>query len=393
MSNPSPQTRASRAATLSRSVLVLTADYEPDPWSGIGRAVAQTSRALHCAGMDVVVLVAGRPGSRAISMPPNQAPGPRVLPLGRRRFPVDGRRFHAIHLHSLRLAELALELKRRYGLPLLYTVHARVDAELDTPSAWLPCQQQVMAVADRLLFPSESERRAAVEAWPSLAPRARVVPHGVAVHDGKILGDAGLDDAGLDDAPDDGATRQGGPVVFAGRFHRSKGLDLLEALVPWLSKRRVRDSREELARNRVVLAGGHGDPAGRSFARRMAKLPGVDLPGWLPRHRLDALFARAALVLMPSRYEPFGMVALEAMRMAAPVVAADVGGLAEVVPRASRLRSRSAAVWRRRIAHLLDNPASADQLGRQGSRRVAVHFGLETAGQRLAAEIHDVLAA
>jgi glycogen(starch) synthase len=57
----------------------------------------------------------------------------------------------------------------------------------------------------------------------------------------------------------------------------------------------------------------------------------VQLAGYVPRDDLRALLHRAGCVVIPSLYEPFGVVALEALAADAPVVSADTGGLAEIM--------------------------------------------------------------
>ena len=56
-----------------------------------------------------------------------------------------------------------------------------------------------------------------------------------------------------------------------------------------------------------------------------------DFPGFVPDEELKALLHRATVAVIPSLYEPFGIVALEAMAAGAPVVAAAAGGLIEVI--------------------------------------------------------------
>ena len=160
------------------------------------------------------------------------------------------------------------------------------------------------------------------------------------------------------------------PIVFAGRFAHKKGIDVVAAVVRRLAG--VGDLR-------FVLAGGHGDVAARVAVADLADEVGApcQVLGWLDRDSLDALFGRAALVLVPSRYEPFGMVALEAMRMGAPVLAAAVGGLSEVVTPASGGRlvgSFEAADWCRAIVDLMGSPAARGTLRRRGPVHVARHY-------------------
>lgn len=84
---------------------------------------------------------------------------------------------------------------------------------------------------------------------------------------------------------------------------------------------------------RLVLPGGEGSMESEVRAR-MARpdLSGhVERPGRVARDRLESWYAEATAVVVPSRYEGFGVPALEAMARAVPVVVADAGALPEVV--------------------------------------------------------------
>ncbi|HEX8903455.1 MAG TPA: glycosyltransferase family 4 protein, partial [Longimicrobiaceae bacterium] len=64
---------------------------------------------------------------------------------------------------------------------------------------------------------------------------------------------------------------------------------------------------------------------------RPAERGAVTFTGWLDRTRLHAAMQAADVVVVPSRYEPFGLMAVEAMAMGTPVIAMAVGGLVEIV--------------------------------------------------------------
>jgi glycosyltransferase involved in cell wall biosynthesis len=352
-------------------VLLLTADYPPRNWSGIGVAVARQAHALAALGLEVHVLVAGRDDE---PLPADTGSSPFVHRLSPSRCPVDPRRFDLIHLHSLALSELALELRRRTRSPLVYTAHGLIRLELgDRPEAgfWSAVQACVLAASDRVVFLSAADRRAGLDWLPDLAARSSVLPHGLPPPPATVAR-----------PPPDG------PIVFAGRFAWSKGVDLLAELIP-----RVRRQRP----CRFVLAGGHGDALGERLTREIAAHwpEAVQLWGWRGRDELDLLFGRAALVLVPSRYEPFGLVALEAMRVGAPVLAAAVGGLADHVRPESGGRlvaSRDPAAWSAAVLEIVTEPTTAAALRQRGPRYVAEHFDLPRLTRRLIDEVYAPLA-
>jgi glycosyltransferase involved in cell wall biosynthesis len=345
--------------------LVLTADYPSPTWSGIGTAVACQAAGLAEVGVEVHVLAPEGAGAAA------GAAGPVVHPLSRARCPVRVREFDVVHLHSLALGELALEMRRRFAVPLVYTAHSLLDRELAGAAgaaAWQRCQAAVMLGCDHVVFLSTDERAAAVERFPSLGARSSVLPNGVPA-------------PALPPTP----TVEGGPLVFAGRFARSKGIALLAAVV-----------RRLAPRYQFVLAGGHGDAHEERLVRDLAEScpASCRVVGWVDRETLDALFARAALVLVPSEYEPCGMVALEAMRAGAPVLAAGVGGLVEAVGPGSGGRlvfSRDPTVWCRAAGEILNDADLGRALRRRGPTYVARRHDPVRLARRLRDEIYRPL--
>ncbi|HUL78093.1 MAG TPA: glycosyltransferase [Vicinamibacteria bacterium] len=122
---------------------------------------------------------------------------------------------------------------------------------------------------------------------------------------------------------DPGAAPSGPPcVLFVGRLVEAKGArDALEA---WLR------SGVELP---LVLAG--TGPLRSEIEARAggSEGPGVEVLGWVERHRLSGVYRRARALLLPSRWqEPFGIVGLEALHFGVPVVAWVAGGIEEWHP-------------------------------------------------------------
>jgi glycosyltransferase involved in cell wall biosynthesis len=105
-------------------------------------------------------------------------------------------------------------------------------------------------------------------------------------------------------------------LLFVGRFDRQKGVDLLcnalEQLGPKAS---------------AVLAGGSvlADGSAPTLPSNAVSV------GWVTPSQLETLFSKADVLVMPSRWEGFGLTAAEAMRAGLPVIATRVGGLPEIV--------------------------------------------------------------
>jgi len=329
-------------------VLILTADLPPAHWSGIGIAVENEARALARLSHAVTILGASpsvsadqeiwvpqvsilRPGSDTTSAerderawvpqvsplrPGSEAPtksdweGVTVRHLPRNHFPQDLPRFDRIHLHSLALADLATECARRWQIPLLYTAHMLLGSELpDQAAGWRDAQNRLFRTADHVRFLNHSEREQATALNLGLRARSSVLAHGMEPSAHPVIP----------------ATNRQPFIVFSGRFCRNKGADIAAEAI-------------ELALARLpgwtaLLAGGHGDPDCAHLIESAAACSRgrIRTPGWLPHNDLQQAVADAAMVLVPSRYEPFGLAALEALRAGTPVIAADTGGLSEML--------------------------------------------------------------
>ncbi|MEZ4677433.1 MAG: glycosyltransferase [Caldilineaceae bacterium] len=121
-----------------------------------------------------------------------------------------------------------------------------------------------------------------------------------------------------------------------------------------------------------------GDPWNEDRDSEMARLQALrtdlgihDLVTFLGARDQDILpyyYAGAEMVIMPSHYESFGMVALEAMAMGTPVIASEVGGLAHLVQHGVNgfhVPSRDPEALAQRVLELLTDDELRDRLGRQ----------------------------
>ncbi len=105
-------------------------------------------------------------------------------------------------------------------------------------------------------------------------------------------------------------------VLFVGRLDRQKGVDvLLEAVRPLEERVTVRIIGESVLSNSAAPAGTRN----------------VQYLGWLNQEDVTAQISACDVVVMPSRWEGFGLVAIEAMRLAKPVIASRIGGLTDVI--------------------------------------------------------------
>ena len=121
----------------------------------------------------------------------------------------------------------------------------------------------------------------------------------------------------------------------------------------------------------LILA---GPTAAELSAAGLQPGPGVTVLGRVPDHQLPSLYAGAAAVAVPSRYEGFGLSALEAMAAGVPVVAADSPGLRDTVGDAGALvPATDPAAWADALSRAAGDPLLRRALIERGRQRAALH--------------------
>ena len=188
--------------------------------------------------------------------------------------------------------------------------------------------------------------------------RVEVLPPGVDVPDGPLAG------------------RDPGRLLFAGRWEPEKGV--LDAVAVMRAVIAARPSATG-----VVLGGGSLDRAVRAAA---VTAPGIEVGGRVDPDRLAAEYARAAIVIVPSRYEGLGLVALEAQAHGAVVVGYDVAGLRDAVTAGELLVApgESAALVRLCL-ELIDEPRRRWDIATASRERVRRDHSWDAVAERLEA--------
>jgi glycosyltransferase involved in cell wall biosynthesis len=136
----------------------------------------------------------------------------------------------------------------------------------------------------------------------------------------------------------------------------------------------------------LVDAGGSGDEA-RRWARAVGCADRLDITGRIPTSALVNLYRRAALVVVPSRYEGFGLPAVEAMACGTPVVATSAGALPEVmgVGRGGLLVPRDdPAALAEAIRSLLEEPETRRSIGARARPLIEATFSWPRVAERTA---------
>jgi D-inositol-3-phosphate glycosyltransferase len=166
-------------------------------------------------------------------------------------------------------------------------------------------------------------------------------------------------------------------ILFAGRIERLKGIDTLFRAMAVLREQRKDWDWMNMC---VSVIGGDPSEEGQQQNEEMARLHALrdelglnDLITFLGARDQDALpyyYAAAECLVMPSHYESFGMVALEALACGTPVIASDVGGLSVLVQHNKtglRVKVNDPSALARAIEWLLDDEARRRRMGHRAA--------------------------
>jgi glycogen(starch) synthase len=161
-------------------------------------------------------------------------------------------------------------------------------------------------------------------------------------------------------------------LLCIGRVTEQKGFDTAIAAMPAILSR-FPDAQ-------LIIAGdGELTEPLRELARQLNLLPHLRLLGWTPPEQIPTLIDTATLVLVPSRWEPFGLVALQAGQRGRVCLASNIDGLPEVVQHLHTgllLPPDKPDQWAEAISTLLADRPRIASMGRSARQFVARHFRL-----------------
>jgi glycogen(starch) synthase len=231
--------------------------------------------------------------------------------------------FDVIHAHDWLVAHTAVTLREHLGIPLIATIHA---TEAGRHQGWLPDETSrgihsvewwLSKAAVRIVVCSAYMKWEVGRLFGLPPDKISVIPNGVQSAEWEAPPHA----VAAARARYAGA----GPLIgFAGRLVHEKGVqDVLRAM-PALC-------REHPGLRLVIAGNGPCLKEHQEQAHRMGLRRAVSFAGFMTEQDLAAMFAAADAAVVPSLYEPFGLVALEAAAAGVPLAVAATGGLAEII--------------------------------------------------------------
>ncbi|MBT8228221.1 MAG: glycosyltransferase family 4 protein [Dactylosporangium sp.] len=370
---------------------MLSWEYPPVMVGGLGRHVYALSTALAAAGHEVTVVTRHAPnapleeylhGVRVVRTPED----PPLFPLSTPNLlawtmafnhaltraglrAAETGQYDVIHAHDWLVTHTAVTLKEHLDLPMVATIHA---TEAGRHQGWLPGEMNkcIHSVeywlgheACRVIACSEYMRWEVTRLLDLPTAHVDVVPNGV--------------DAGQWQAPPRAVAAararfagEGPLLAYVGRLVYEKGVQDVVAALPEL--------RYRYPGLRMVVAGDGPYRAELQEETRSRSLHrAVSFTGFLGEE-LPAVMAATDTLVVPSIYEPFGMVALEGASAGAPLAVASTGGLAEIVePGVTGVTfpSKNPDALAGAVDTLLSDEVGARSMAKRARRMVRDRFG------------------
>lgn len=327
-------------------VLILSWEYPPLIEGGLARHVRKLSEALVELDIEVHVLTRGGEDSPE----EEDAHGVTVHRIREPSFPSDLSEFVAwvermnsdmlavgvelgdrfdfdlVHGHDWLVAAACDHLARRFEAPLVTTIHATEYGRhqgwvKDHPQSYIHgVERWITNRSQRVITCSSFMRDQVADIFGVPPRRITAIPNGIDPADLPRP-----DPVSLARLRGEFAAPQERLVLLIGRLVYEKGFQLALEAMPAVIK--------AVPGTRFLVAGsGTHEEELKLQAEELGLMGHGTFLGWIGDDVLHSLYAIADLTVVPSIYEPFGLVALEAMASGCPCIVADTGGLREVVP-------------------------------------------------------------
>ena len=386
-------------------ILMLSWEYPPVSHGGLARHVQDLSEALVRKGIEVFVVTQGSaelPADEIIN-------GVRVL----RTIPVAvtannfvedilqlnfqlleralvlfrelDNNLDIIHGHDWLVFWASKVLKHSFTTPLIYTIHATEFGR----------NQGIYNDMQRYI--NDLEWYASFEAWKLIVcsqymnnevrnlfqvPEDKAVVIGNGVNEENYRGDSSPAYRDFYASPDEDI------VFYVGRIVREKGIQVLIQAIPEILKTKPK--------TKLVIAGkGPYLDNLRSLAEYLGVAERVYFTGFISDRERNNLYRIADVAVFPSLYEPFGIVALEAMVTRTPVIVSEVGGLAEFVRDGENgltVKPNDPQQLAEKIRFLLNNKERAREMASRAYEIVKRDFTWDEIANKTLAVYEEVIA-
>lgn len=350
------------------NILVCSDEYPPKVWGGMSRSVESLVHGLlmHACTVDVlthrrktvqksdscILAIDYRSSYRVIWC---RYPIPEPKEISKH---VNFDEYQIVYINGRGFASIVPYIKKHFSCVVVYGSRSNYYLEvfwrsLQFEQEKAKSQDGLVTLADRVVCASKSEAETLSSAYALSKDKVRVVAN--AVHP-RFL-----------EQEFERRLPLSRTVLFVGRFVRQKGIKFLLEAIP-----KVLDAHGDA---RFVFVGGHGTCDVKEGVLTMVqKFPeNAEIKNWVSLDELVGLYTKAGVVVIPSLYEPFGNVALEAMACACTVVASRVGGLKEIIidkKQGLLVPAGNAEAIAKAIIRAIENPIWSINLGEAARKKV-----------------------
>ena len=375
-------------------ICMLTWEFPPRIVGGIARHCLGLSKALAKLGHEVYVITLEFPGTPLFEDVDGVKVHRVLIELGHPNFIIwtfifnhfmekkvaelsRSVKFDIIHIHDWLTAEAGVSSKHFLNKSLVSTVHSTEVGRsqgLHNPDSFLidGIEWWMTYEAKRVIVCSNSVKWELESHFNLPHDKVTVIPNGVEISNFNLNINREEVKRRYGIKPNERI------VLFIGRLVPQKGVDTLIKAVPLIIQRH-RDAR-------ILIA---GDGWSRTYLEELVKSMGlrdhVRFLGFISDWELADLMVAADVLVVPSVYEPFGIVALEGMAAGTPVVATNIGGLSEIIEHDKTgvlvyPRNPESIAWG--VNRVLSDRKYADWLVRNARKKVLEAYSWEEIAKR-----------
>jgi D-inositol-3-phosphate glycosyltransferase len=315
--------------------------------------------------------------------------------------------YKVIHTHYWMSGWVGMQLRKRYPVKLVHTYHSLGAVKyLSVPeipkvaSKRLTVEKDILETYDCVVATSPQEQDD-LRQLVSRAGNTQIIPCGTDVDNFQLM-------SKLESRQAVNIDHKDRVILYVGRFDQRKGIETLVRAVGQIyaecADLAVDLHQIEKHRLRLVIVGGSDpdQPDGQERLRIQELVADLGITeqtnfvGMVGHDRLPLYYSAADVCVVPSHYEPFGLVAIEAMACGTPVVASAVGGLNFTVVAEETgilVPAQDVDGFAQAIKHTLVDHEWAQKARRNSAQRVITYFSWSGVAQQLSALYQELLAA
>lgn len=267
------------------------------------------------------------------------------------------------------------KIKHELNIPLVTTFHTLGKTKIESgsvePNQRLVSEQEIIGCSEIVVANSENEQQQLRNLYDAPSERIKIVPLGV---------EQALFSPGNQNAAREALHLPTGPILlFVGRLQPLKGVDIAIATLQELENDNAT----------LVIVGGASGRNGstyekkiRSIAENIGGKKKVIFVPPQPHHILSTYYRAADVVLVPSRSESFGLVALEAAACGIPVIASSVGGLRDLIENNKTgilVEGWDPSLYAQSLSQLLTNPLESTEIAMNAVEKASQYTWGQTA--------------